>query len=163
MPCYDSLRNDLDEKKPMQSISGIIYLILIACLLPYVFTIIAKKTAGFRAKDNQHPREFLSKTTGLAAHANAAQQNSFESLPLFIAAILMAGIYGDSASGHHDVWYCLSCLSSSVWYLLFGQLVDASIDRLAVVTALSYLFIIVGYSTDDGLSAKHTYFHPVDV
>jgi len=47
--------------------------------------------------------------------------------------------------------------------LLFGQLVDASIDRLAVVTALSYLFIIVGHSTDDGLSAKHTYFHPVDV
>ena len=74
----------------MQSISGIIYLILIACLLPYVFTIIAKKTAGFRAKDNQHPREFLAKTTGLAARANAAQQNSFESLPLFIAAILMA-------------------------------------------------------------------------
>ena len=63
----------------MQSISGIIYLILIACLLPYVFTIIAKKTAGFRAQ-----------TTGLAARANAAQQNSFESLPLFIAAILMA-------------------------------------------------------------------------
>lgn len=90
MPCYDSRRNDLDEKKPMQSISGIIYLILIACLLPYVFTIIAKKTAGFCAKDNQHPREFLAKTTGLAARANAAQQNSFESLPLFIAAILMA-------------------------------------------------------------------------
>lgn len=51
---------------------------------------IAKKTAGFKAKDNQHPRDFLAKTTGLAARANAAQQNSFESLPLFIAAILMA-------------------------------------------------------------------------
>ena len=50
----------------MQSISGIIYLILIACLLPYVFTIIAKKTAGFRAKDNQHPREFLAKMIGSA-------------------------------------------------------------------------------------------------
>ncbi|KWQ04292.1 MAG: MAPEG family protein [Acinetobacter harbinensis] len=74
----------------MQNISGIIYLILIACLLPYVFAMIAKKTAGFKAKDNQHPRDFLAKTTGLAARANAAQQNSFESLPLFIAAILMA-------------------------------------------------------------------------
>ncbi|CAB1219867.1 MAPEG family protein [Acinetobacter bouvetii] len=74
----------------MQSISGIIYLILIACLLPYVFTTIAKKAAGFKARDNQNPREFLSKTTGLAARANAVQQNSFESLPLFIAAILMA-------------------------------------------------------------------------
>ncbi|MEB3753293.1 MAPEG family protein [Acinetobacter sp. MD2(2019)] len=74
----------------MQSISGIIYLILSACLLPYAFTLIAKMTAGFKPKDNQQPREFLAKATGVAARANAAQQNSFESLPLFIAAILMA-------------------------------------------------------------------------
>lgn len=74
----------------MHSISGIIYLILAACLLPYIFTIIAKKTAGFRAKDNQNPREFLAKSTGLASRAHAVQQNSFESLPLFIAAVLMA-------------------------------------------------------------------------
>lgn len=74
----------------MQSISGIIYLILGACLLPYIFTLIAKFTAGFKGKDNQNPREFLAKTSGLAARANAVQQNSFESLPLFIAAILMA-------------------------------------------------------------------------
>lgn len=74
----------------MQSISGIIYLILIACLLPYIFAVIAKMAGGFRAQDNQNPREFLSKTTGLAARANAVQQNSFEGLPLFIAAILMA-------------------------------------------------------------------------
>ena len=81
---------NLNEKNEMQNISGIIYLILIACFLQYVFAMIAKKTAGFKAKDNQHPRDFLAKTTGLAARANAAQQNSFESLPLFIAAILMA-------------------------------------------------------------------------
>ncbi|WP_173911760.1 MAPEG family protein [Acinetobacter sp. Marseille-Q1618] len=74
----------------MSGINGIIYLILTACLLPYVFTIIAKAAGGFKARDNQNPREFLAKTTGLAARANAAQQNSFESLPLFIAAILMA-------------------------------------------------------------------------
>ena len=74
----------------MSGIDGIIYLILIDCLLPYVFTIIAKASGGFKAADNQNPREFLAKTTGLAARANAVQQNSFESLPLFIAAILMA-------------------------------------------------------------------------
>lgn len=74
----------------MHSISGVIYLILAACLLPYVFTLIAKKSAGFSSKDNQNPRTFLEKSSGLASRANAAQQNSFESLPLFIAAILMA-------------------------------------------------------------------------
>lgn len=74
----------------MHGIDGIIYLILIACLMPYVFTILAKITGGFSIKDNQNPREFLAKTSGLAARANAVQQNSFESLPLFIAAVLMA-------------------------------------------------------------------------
>ena len=74
----------------MSGIDGIIYLILIACLLPYVFTILAKVTGGFKPRDNQNPRDFLAKTTGLAARANAVQQNSFESLPLFIAAVLMA-------------------------------------------------------------------------
>ncbi|MHA3083339.1 MAPEG family protein [Acinetobacter sp. ANC 5383] len=74
----------------MQSISGIIYLILTACLLPYVFTFIAKIAGGYKLKDNQNPREFLAKTTGLAARANAVQQNSFESLPLFLASVLMA-------------------------------------------------------------------------
>lgn len=74
----------------MQSISGIVYLILAACFLPYVFAIIAKIAGGFKVRDNQNPREFLAKTTGLAARANAVQQNSYESLALFIAAILMA-------------------------------------------------------------------------
>lgn len=74
----------------MSGIDGIIYLILIACLMPYVFTIIAKTAGGFKLKDNQNPREFLAKSNGLVARANAVQQNSFESLPLFIAAILMA-------------------------------------------------------------------------
>ena len=74
----------------MQSISGIVYLIIIACLLPYVFAVVAKMAGGFKREDNQNPREFLAKTTGLAARAYAVQQNSFESLPLFIAAVLMA-------------------------------------------------------------------------
>lgn len=74
----------------MQSISGVVYLIIIACLLPYVFTVVAKMAGGFKSEDNQNPREFLAKTTGLAARANAVQQNSFESLPLFVAAVLMA-------------------------------------------------------------------------
>ncbi|MCH7335331.1 MAPEG family protein [Acinetobacter sp. NIPH 2699] len=74
----------------MHGISGIILIIIVACLLPYVFTLIAKSKGGFQAKDNHNPREFLARTTGLSARANAVQQNSFESLPLFIAAILMA-------------------------------------------------------------------------
>lgn len=75
----------------MNSIHNIIYIILAACLLPYVFTFIAKIAAGFNfKKDNQNPRAFLANTTGLAARANAVQQNSFESLPFFLVSVLMA-------------------------------------------------------------------------
>lgn len=74
----------------MHSIDSVIYVILAACLLPYVFTMIAKLSGGFTLKDNQNPRAFLANTTGLAARANAVQQNSFESLPLFLVSILMA-------------------------------------------------------------------------
>lgn len=84
------LIHTLTRTQLMHSISGIVYLILIACLLPYVFSLIARLASGFQVKDNQYPREFLNNSTGIAARANAAQQNSFEGLPLFIAAVLMA-------------------------------------------------------------------------
>jgi Predicted membrane protein len=74
----------------MHGISSIIYIILVACLLPYAFTVIAKFKGGFQPVDNQNPRDFLANTKGIAARANAVQQNSFESLPLFLTAILMA-------------------------------------------------------------------------
>lgn len=65
--------------------------VMVACLLPYVFAILAKQVGGFDfKKDNHHPREFLAKTTGLSARLNAVQANSFESLPIFIGAVLFA-------------------------------------------------------------------------
>lgn len=67
-----------------------IYAMLAAGLLPFVFTILAKSVGGFTAKDNKNPRAFLANTTGLAARANAVQQNSFETLPIFLASVLCA-------------------------------------------------------------------------
>ncbi|RYY78465.1 MAG: hypothetical protein EOO69_10795 [Moraxellaceae bacterium] len=74
----------------MSSINTLIYVILAACLLPYVFAWIAKLSGGFSLKDNQQPREFMARLTGMAARANAVQLNSFESLPLFLASVLLA-------------------------------------------------------------------------
>jgi uncharacterized MAPEG superfamily protein len=71
------------------------YCILIACLLPIVCAGTAK--AGMFGKprreggyDNHNPRAWLAQQTGYRARANAAQANSFEALPLFIAAVLFA-------------------------------------------------------------------------
>lgn len=73
-----------------QTLDVAIYAMMAACFLPFVFTIIAKLSGGFRPADNANPRAFLAKTTGRAARANAAQANSFESLPMFLAATTVA-------------------------------------------------------------------------
>lgn len=69
--------------------------ILVACLLPIVCAGIAK--AGMFSKspsqggyDNRDPRAWLARQSGYRARANAAQANSFEALPLFIGAVLVA-------------------------------------------------------------------------
>jgi uncharacterized MAPEG superfamily protein len=70
--------------------------LLIACLLPIVCAGLAKSRGyGKRRRDggydNHNPRTWAESLEGWAARANAAQANSFEALPLFIAAVLVAG------------------------------------------------------------------------
>ena len=69
--------------------------VLIAALLPYACSYVAKfKAFGKRADaggyDNADPRAWLARQQGWQARANAAQANSFEALPFFIGAVLIA-------------------------------------------------------------------------
>src|SRR5665647_276764 len=69
--------------------------VLVAALLPMVFAGIAKygmmrtpkREGGF---DNNNPRAWLARQTDWRARANAAQANSFEALPFFFAAVIIA-------------------------------------------------------------------------
>ena len=69
--------------------------ILVACLLPIMCAGLAKskgfgtprRLGGF---DNHNPRQWLAGLQGWQARANAAQHNSFEALPIFIAGVLIA-------------------------------------------------------------------------
>lgn len=69
--------------------------VLLAALLPLACAWLAKwpmagkprREGGF---DNADPRGWLARQTGWQARANAAQQNSFEALPFFIGAVLIA-------------------------------------------------------------------------
>jgi uncharacterized MAPEG superfamily protein len=71
------------------------FCMLVACLLPIACAGIAKsrgfgkprREGGF---DNHSPREWLAKLQGSQARAHAAQLNSFEALPVFIAGVLVA-------------------------------------------------------------------------
>lgn len=73
--------------------------VLIAALLPLACSWLAKsghwgkprKEGGF---DNHDPRAWMARQTDWRARANAAQANSFETLPFFIGAVIIAHLLG---------------------------------------------------------------------
>jgi uncharacterized MAPEG superfamily protein len=69
--------------------------LLVACVLPVLCAGLAKsKGFGKRRRDggfdNHAPREWLARLQGWQARANAAQANSWEALPVFIAGLVVA-------------------------------------------------------------------------
>jgi len=62
--------------------------VLIAGLMPFLFTGIAKVSGG--RFDNRDPRAWQARLAGMPARAHAAHLNSFEALPLFAAAVIIA-------------------------------------------------------------------------
>lgn len=74
--------------------------VLVAGLLPIVGAGVAKW--GARDYDNHDPRAWLAAQSGRRARANAAQANSFEALPLFAAAVIIAHL-AQAAQGTVDL------------------------------------------------------------
>lgn len=69
--------------------------VLVASLLPIACAGIAKagmfgKSRRLGGYDNENPRAWLARQTDWRARANAAQANSFEALPFFIGAVIIA-------------------------------------------------------------------------
>lgn len=73
-----------------------LWCILIAIFLPYVCAWFAKISGGFRLKDNHDPRDFLDSLEGVGRRAHAAQLNSFEVIPAFAAAVIVAHLAGNA-------------------------------------------------------------------
>ncbi len=69
--------------------------VLVAAMLPIVCAGLAKRQGFGKPRreggyDNHEPRAWLARQSGAAARANAAQANTFESLPFFIGAVIIA-------------------------------------------------------------------------
>lgn len=69
--------------------------VFIAVLLPLACASIAKMPGWGKKRrdggyDNGDPRGWLARQQGVSARANAAQANSFEALPFFIGAVIIA-------------------------------------------------------------------------
>jgi len=63
--------------------------VFIACGLPYLAAWIAK-AGNFGPRDNVQPRDWAARQNGWRARANSAQANTFEGLPFFIGAVIIA-------------------------------------------------------------------------
>jgi uncharacterized MAPEG superfamily protein len=97
--------------------------VLVAALLPIVCAGIAK--AGMFGKsrrdggyDNQDPRAWLSRQTDWRARANAAQANSFEALPFFIGAVIIAHQLG-AQQGRLDILAFLYVVARMLYIMMY--------------------------------------------
>lgn len=73
--------------------------VLIAALLPLGCAWLAKSGSFGKPRrdggyDNHDPRAWMARQTDWRARANAAQANSFEALPFFIGAVIIAHLLG---------------------------------------------------------------------
>lgn len=64
-----------------------LWCVLVAALLPFLFTGLAKASKRF---DNAAPRDYFEQSTGWRKRAHWAQLNSFEAFPAFAAAVIIA-------------------------------------------------------------------------
>lgn len=95
--------------------------ILVACFLPIACAGLAKSRGFGKPRreggyDNHHPRQWLASLEGWQARANAAQQNSFEALPIFIAGVLIAERAQPALQGRIDL-LALVFLAARVGYI----------------------------------------------
>lgn len=105
--------------------------VLIAAVLPYVWTVVAKSSGDGRL-DNRNPRAWLAhQDNPRVARANAAQLNAFEAFAPFAAGVILAQLAGVDAGlvqwlalafvacrVLHGVLYVfdLAALRSLVWF-----------------------------------------------
>jgi len=116
--------------------------VLIAGLLPIVAAGIAK--AGFKNFDNSNPRQWLAQQTGFRARANAAQANTFESIPFFFIAIAIAAIV-HAPQDRIDllaVIYVLARIALIVCYVADWPILRTAVWSIALAAIIAIFFQI---------------------
>ncbi|NER60888.1 hypothetical protein G3435_14705 [Pseudomonas sp. MAFF212428] len=94
--------------------------VLIAVLLPLVCTSIAKLSSGrYNLRQNHDPRAFQETLEGLPRRAHAAQLNSFEAIPAFVAAVVIADIVGNAEQVTQDVLAVLYITSRLLYIICY--------------------------------------------
>jgi len=108
--------------------------VLVAALLPIVCAGIAKYGAFGKSRrdggyDNNNPRTWLAAQKDWRARANAAQANSFEALPFFMGAVIIAQQLG-AAQGPLDILAFVFVFLRMLYIMMY--VADAATARTGV-------------------------------
>ena len=124
--------------------------VLVAALLPIACAGLAKsgkfgkprREGGF---DNHDPRNWLARQTDWRARANAAQANSFEALPLFIGAVIIAHQLG-AHQGRLDILAFLFVVLRILYIMMYvaGMANVRSVVWVAAL-AVNLGILFIGY------------------
>lgn len=103
--------------------------VLVAAVMPYVGTILAKAGGRMSVRANHEPREWLARLDGWKRRANWFQLNGFEAFPAFAAAVILAGQAGALQSSMDQL--ALAFLGFRIAYLVC-YLADLAVLRSLV-------------------------------
>ena len=122
--------------------------VLIVALLPLVCAGMAKyglfrKSRQDGGYDNHNPRAWLSSQSGWRARANAAQANSFEALPFFIGAVIIAHQLGAAQAALDILAFCFVFLRMLyiMMYVADAPTARSGVWALALVVNVAILFL----------------------
>lgn len=114
--------------------------VFISILLPLLYTAIAKFSGGdYKPKHNLAPRAFLASLEGYRQRANWTQLNTHESIPAFMAAVIIAHQIGGDQS-----LIDMLAVSYIVLRLIYGVLYMANVGLLRTVAWSLSLACILG-------------------
>lgn len=118
--------------------------VLIAAVLPYAFTGLAKFGPGGPARyDNRVPRDWLDRLEGWRKRAHWAQLNSFEAFPAFAAGVIVAHLSGapQASIDRLAVAFVALRVAYGALYVLGRDLLRSAVWSLAFACTIG-LFII---------------------
>lgn len=124
--------------------------VLVAALLPFFCGVFAKRGGVGKRRneggyDNHNPRAWLAQQQGESARANAAQANSFEALPFFIGAVVIAHQLG-APQGRLDMLAIAFVLLRLVYIALYvGDKATARSMVWGVALLVNIAILFSGY------------------
>ncbi len=128
-----------------------VFCILIAAVMPIVCAGLAKARAwGVPRRDggydNRNPRDWLAKQEGFGKWADAAQQNCWEALPFFAAAVIISHMLG--VVGTLPNTLALSFIALRVvyvWLYVTGRQMQRSLVWVAAFAVNVAIFLLPAF------------------